>query len=211
MEIDLMELFTEAGQVRADIGVGLALFIDELQDSPAHDISAICGACHELCQTGGPLIVVGAGLPHLPSVLSAPQELLRTAVPVRIDRSAAPGLGRSGADRPGRSGRGAKFTTDALTALYKRPTGTRISCRRTARSPGTWPRTARYRERRRWPARRREAELAVGFFGCRYERATPAEREHARHGALGDEPVPTARSPTSSAASRPACPRPGTA
>jgi len=39
-----------------------------------------------------------------------------------------------------------------------------------------------------------ESELAVGFFGSRYERATPAEREYMRAmAALGDEPVPTAR------------------
>jgi hypothetical protein len=47
-----------------------------------------------------------------------------------------------------------------------------------------------------------EAELAVGFFGSRYERATPAEREYMRTMAeigwagsgadSGDAPVPTA-------------------
>ena len=38
-----------------------------------------------------------------------------------------------------------------------------------------------------------EAELAVGFFGSRYERATPSERDYMRAmAALGDEPVPTA-------------------
>jgi hypothetical protein len=38
-----------------------------------------------------------------------------------------------------------------------------------------------------------ESELAVGFFGSRYERATPAERDYMRAMAmLGDEPVPTA-------------------
>src|SRR5262249_10822324 len=39
-----------------------------------------------------------------------------------------------------------------------------------------------------------EAELAVGFFGSRYDRATPAEREYMRAMAmLGDDPVPTAQ------------------
>ncbi len=39
-----------------------------------------------------------------------------------------------------------------------------------------------------------EAELAVGFFGSRYERATQAEREYMRTMALlGDDPVPTAQ------------------
>ena len=38
------------------------------------------------------------------------------------------------------------------------------------------------------------SELAVGFFGSRYERATPAEREYMRAMAmLGDDPVPTAQ------------------
>src|SRR5262249_43253201 len=37
-----------------------------------------------------------------------------------------------------------------------------------------------------------ESELAIGFFGSRYERATPAEREYMRAMAmLGDDPVPT--------------------
>ena len=71
IEIDLVELFTEAASVAADLGVGIALFVDEMQDIPPADVSALCAACHELSQTGGPLIVVGAGLPHLPAVLSA--------------------------------------------------------------------------------------------------------------------------------------------
>src|SRR3712207_8733585 len=51
------------------------------------DVSALCAACHELSQLGAPLIVVGAGLPHLPAVLSAaksyPERLFRYQ---RIDR-----------------------------------------------------------------------------------------------------------------------------
>src|SRR2546430_6384049 len=71
LEIDLTELLTDAAAVAVDLSVGIALFIDEMQDVPAADISALCAACHELSQSGGPLIVVGAGVPHLPSVLSA--------------------------------------------------------------------------------------------------------------------------------------------
>jgi hypothetical protein len=37
-----------------------------------------------------------------------------------------------------------------------------------------------------------ERELAVGFFGSRYERATPVERDYMRAmAATGDDPVPT--------------------
>ena len=63
LEVDLTELFAEAASVAADLGVGIALFVDEMQDVPADDVSALCAACHELSQTGGPLIVVGAAYP----------------------------------------------------------------------------------------------------------------------------------------------------
>ncbi len=93
LEIDLTELFTDAASVAADLSVGIALFIDEMQDVPAPDISALCAASHELSQNGGPLIVVGAGLPHLPSVLSASksysERLFRYVRIDRLDRAAA--------------------------------------------------------------------------------------------------------------------------
>ena len=71
VEIDLVELFTDLGGLAADLGRGLAVFIDEMQDLGPDDVSALCAACHEISQSGLPLIVVGAGLPHLPAVLSA--------------------------------------------------------------------------------------------------------------------------------------------
>src|SRR6266536_3142284 len=35
LEVDLTELFAEAASVAADLGVGIALFVDEMQDIPA--------------------------------------------------------------------------------------------------------------------------------------------------------------------------------
>ena len=93
MEIDLVELLSDAAGVAADIGSGIALFIDEMQDVQPDDVSAICAACHELSQQGAPLIVVGAGLPHLPAVLSASksysERLFRYLRIDRLDREAA--------------------------------------------------------------------------------------------------------------------------
>ena len=117
LEIDLTELLTDAASVAADLGVGIALFIDEMQDVPAPDVSALCAACHELSQSGGPLIVVGAGLPHLPSVLSASksysERLFRYASIDRLDRPAADYALLAPARREG-----ADFEADALDALY---------------------------------------------------------------------------------------------
>jgi AAA ATPase domain len=193
LEIDLTELFADAAAVATDLGVGIALFIDEMQDVPAADISALCAATHELSQTGGPLIVVGAGLPHLPSVLSASKsysERLFRYVPIdRLDRPSADQALLAPARREG-----ADFERDALDALYEAADGYpyfvqaygKVTWDVAAESPVT---TADVKV----ASPQAEAELAVGFFGSRYERATPAEREYMRAMAmLGDEPVPTA-------------------
>lgn len=65
IEIDLVELFTDVADLAADVGTGVALLIDEIQDLQPDDVSALCAACHELSQSGAPLVVVGAGLPHV--------------------------------------------------------------------------------------------------------------------------------------------------
>ena len=181
LEIDLTELFTDAASVAADLSVGIALFIDEMQDVPAPDISALCAACHELSQNGGPLIVVGAGLPHLPSVLSASKSYSeRLFRYVRIDR-----LERAAADlaliAPAAAGGRDASTRSALDALYEAADGYPYFVQ--AYGKVTWdvaaasPVTAKDVS---VAAPEAEGELAVGFFGSRYERATPAEREYMR-------------------------------
>jgi hypothetical protein len=193
LEVDLTELFREAASVAADLGVGIALFVDEMQDVPAPDVSALCAACHELSQTGGPLIVVGAGLPHLPSVLSASksysERLFRYSRIDRLDRDAADRALIAPADREE-----VRFSPDALDALYKAADGYPYFVQ--AYGKVTWdvaagsPITAADVAVAEPDA---EEELAVGFFGSRYERATPAEREYMRAMAvISDDPVPTA-------------------
>jgi hypothetical protein len=194
LEIDLTELFADAASVATDLGVGIALFVDEMQDVPSPDVSALCAATHELSQTAGPLIVVGAGLPHLPSVLSASKsysERLFRYVPIdRLDRAAADQALLAPARREG-----ADFTQEALDALFESADGYpyfvqaygKVTWDAAAASPVTAADV-------KVAGPQAEAELAVGFFGSRYDRATPAEREYMRAMAmLGDEPVPTAQ------------------
>ena len=194
LEIDLTELLADAAAVAADLAVGIALFIDEMQDVPASDISALCAACHELSQSGGPLIVVGAGLPHLPSVLSDSKSYSeRLFRYVRIDR-----LDRDAADlallAPARR-EGADFQPAALDALYRAADGYPYFVQ--AYGKVTWDVAATSPVTRAdvdVAAPMAAGELAVGFFGSRYERATPSEREYMRAMALlGDDPVPTAQ------------------
>lgn len=193
LEIDLTELFVDAASVATDVGVGIALFVDEMQDIPADDMSALCAACHELSQVGGPLIVVGAGLPHLPAVLSASksysERLFRYARIDRLDRESADRALLAPAEREE-----VTFTNEALDALYGAADGYPYFVQAYAKvvwdvAPDT-PITA---DDIRVAAPEAESELAVGFFGSRYERATPAERDYMRAMAvLGDDPVATA-------------------
>lgn len=186
IEIDLVELLTDVGGLAADSGRGVALFIDELQDLGPNDVSALCAAVHELGQQRLPLLVVGAGLPHLPGVLSASKSYSeRLFSYARIDR-----LERADADRALRSpaeDEGASFTVEALDTLYAETGGYPYFVQ--AYGKVVWdvattsPITA---EDVAVAAPEAERDLAVGFFGSRFERATPAEREYLRAMAEAD-------------------------
>jgi hypothetical protein len=151
-----------------------------MQDLDPEDISALCAACHEISQSGLPVIVVGAGLPHLPAVLSASksysERLFRYSRIDRLDRSAADLALQSPA-----KDEGAEFHEDALEAMYAATGGYPYFIQ--AYGKVAWdvsPSTPITVEDIRVAAPEAEAELAVGFFGSRYERATPGEREYLR-------------------------------
>ena len=133
LEIDLTELLTDAASVAADLSVGIALFVDEMQDVPAPDVSALCAACHELSQTGGPLIVVGRRVAAPAVGAVGEQELLRAAVPVRADRPAGPAMPPTTRCSPRPGGRAPTSSPPRSTRCTRRPTATRTSCRPTAR------------------------------------------------------------------------------
>jgi AAA ATPase domain len=180
IEIDLVELLADVAGLAGDAGHGIAIFIDEMQDLGPEDVSALCAACHELSQQRLPLVVVGAGLPHLPAVLSASksysERLFRYERIDRLDRAAADAALR----RPAQE-EDADFDDDALAAMYSATGGYpyfvqaygKVAWDLAPRSPISSADVA-------VAVPEAEAELAVGFFGSRYERATPAEREYLR-------------------------------
>src|SRR6476469_10183885 len=44
LELDLIELFTDVASLAGDLGVGIALFVDEMQDIAIPQLAALCGA-----------------------------------------------------------------------------------------------------------------------------------------------------------------------
>jgi AAA ATPase domain len=197
IEIDLVELFAEVAELAGDVGTGVALLIDEMQDLQPDDVSAMCAACHEMSQSRAPLVVVGAGLPHLPAVLSASKSYSeRLFRYVRIDR-----LDREDADRAVVAPierEDAAITPEALDVLFETSGGYPYFVQ--AYGKAAWdaaPTSPIDMADVRMAAPEAATELAVGFFGSRYERATPAEREYLQSMAEltggRDEPVATAQ------------------
>ena len=180
LELDLVELFTDVADLARDLGVGIGIFVDEMQDISTDELAALCGACHEISQQGAPLVVVGAGLPHLPWRLAASksyaERLFRYVV---VDR-----LPREMADRALLVPAGTEdvsYAPEALDELYLLTDGYPYFVQ--AYGKVTWDaaltspiQVSDVRE----AAPEAEGELAVGFFGARYDRATPAEREYMR-------------------------------
>ncbi len=126
------------------------------------------------------MIVVGAGLPHLPAVLSASKSYSERLFRYnRIDR-----LSREEAERalqlPAED-EDAAWSPEALAAMYAATGGYPYFIQ--AYGKEVWdlaPESPITDEDVRVAGPAAEAELAVGFFGSRYERATPGEREYLR-------------------------------
>ena len=180
LELDLVELFGDVADLARDLGVGIALYVDEMQDVATSELAALCGACHEISQQGAPVVVVGAGLPHLPVALAASksyaERLFRYVV---VDR-----LPRDMCDRALLVPAGTEdvsFEPEALDELYALTDGYPYFVQ--AYGKATWDKAVTSPIRVsdvQEAAPEAEGELAVGFFGARYDRATPAERDYMR-------------------------------
>ena len=179
LELDLVELFGDVASLAGDLGVGIALYVDEMQDISTDELAALCGACHEISQQGAPLVVVGAGLPHLPVALAASKSYAeRLFRYVSVDR-----LPREMAERAWRLPAGSEGVT--LRGRRDRralPPHRRLPLLRAGLRQGHLGRRRRRPDHQaddvREAAPEAEAELAIGFFGARYDRATPAERDY---------------------------------
>ncbi|MDQ3484455.1 MAG: ATP-binding protein, partial [Actinomycetota bacterium] len=180
LELDLSEVFCDVAELAADLGVGVAVFVDEMQDISSDELSALCAGCHEVSQQGAPLVVVGAGLPHLPTALAASKSYAERLFHYRVvDR-----LPRPEADRAlliPASTELVEYDESALEELYRMTDGYpyfvqaygKVAWDAAPDSPITLADVVE-------AAPVAEAELGVGFFGSRFERATPAERDYMR-------------------------------
>ncbi len=197
LELDLTELFSDVAELARDLGVGVAVCIDEMQDISNDELTALCAACPEISQHGAPLVVDGAGLPHLPVALAASKSYAERLFHYRaVDR-----LSRADADRAllvPASTEDVGYDDDALAELYRLTDGYPYFVQ--AYGKVTWdcaPASPISATDVKEASPLAEAELAIGFFGARFDRATPAERDYMR--AMADLGVESADGPVATA------------
>jgi len=194
--IDLPELFAELGATARDLGVGVLLLIDEMQDVPEAELRALNTAVHELGQGTDPrpVVLVGAGLPSLPEVLSRAtsyaERLYEYVAVGALDQVAAHAALVVPAQALGvQWSAGALDRLDAFSGGYPYfiQTGGKYAWDYAADSPIT----AADADAGLVQARR---EVDSGLYRARWQRATPLQRQmmRAMSDLAGDGPVPMA-------------------
>ena len=66
MEEDLTDLILAVGEAAAAREKGILIAVDEVQDLPEGELAALIAAAHQADQEELPVLLIGAGLPHLP-------------------------------------------------------------------------------------------------------------------------------------------------
>lgn len=189
LDLDVSELALDLAESAADQGVGVVLFIDEMQDLDGEELAALASACHEAGQRSLPFYVVGAGLPSLPGILAEARSYAERLFAYRpvgaLDRDAA----TLALTRPADTER-VTWTPEAVSLILEASAGYPYFLQEFAKAawdfavgPDIGPADAEI------GIQVGRDKLDAGFFRSRWNRATPGERDYLRAMAAdGDGP-----------------------
>ena len=189
LNADFTDLVLDLAEDARGIDTGVALFVDEMQHLDDGDLAAICQACHQAGQQNLPFVVVGAGLPNLPRILtdavSYAERLFDYHSIGRLDDSDATSALVLPAEREH-----VEWEPAAVTAVLDGSGGYPYFIQQFGQT--SWNTATRS------PISVADAEVGIalgrekldnGFFRARWDRATPAERDYmAAMAADGDSP-----------------------
>jgi hypothetical protein len=180
MPTDLSDLAIDLGDAARELGVGAALFVDEMQHLTEDDLAAICQACHLATQRNLPFFVIGAGLPNLPGALAEAKSYAeRLFLFTRIDRL-DPAAARLALTRPA-SDEGVDWADAAAQQVLDAADGYPYFIQQFGKT--TWDAAIASpiaTVDAQQGIRTGKALLDQGFFRARWDRATPSEREYLR-------------------------------
>ncbi len=175
---DLPELALDLAEAAVERKGGVAVFIDEMQDLTAAELSAVCRACHEAGQRNLPWFVVGCGLPNLPAQLATAESYAERLFEYRVIDRLSPAAAGEALAKPA-SVEGVRWRADALAYVVERSNGYPYFVQQFGKS--TWD-VAATSPITLFDATGGVADglarLDAGFFRARWERASVAERSY---------------------------------
>ncbi len=193
---DLSGLLEVMSETARDLGIGVLILIDELQEAPEESLAAINTAVHHLGQLdpAPPVLFVGAGLPSLPAQLADATSYAERLYEYRNVGLLDPGAAREALVVPARDLE-VEWNPDALETALDVARG--------------YPYFLQAIGKHVWDAARTNVidaedvevgleaarqEVDDGLYRSRWERATPAQRDVMRALARlgGEEPAPVA-------------------
>ena len=189
---DLSDLAIDLAQAAREIGVGAALFIDEMQHLSVEELGAICQASHEASQRNLPFYIIGTGLPNLPGLLAEAKSYSeRLFNYTKIDRlNEADSL--TALLSPAKD-EGVEWGAEATQIVLGSAGGYPYFLSSSAKQHGTKQRARRSMRSLLFRGFGSVGiDLDAGFFRARWERATPAQRNYlSSMSADGDGPSST--------------------
>jgi hypothetical protein len=193
LEVDFEEVVEDLAPALRETSSAFALFIDEMQDIDSELLVALLAAQHRAGQKGWPFFIFGAGLPSLPSVLSDARSYAERLFNYREIGALDPEAALDALVVPAQR-QGADFEAGAAETIVDAARG--------------YPYFLQTYGQAAWEIARSKqislddatsaiadgnAELDMGFFPARWDRATPAERTYLRAMAIdGDNGTRTA-------------------
>jgi len=191
LEVDLAGAVKDVSVAARELGTGVAVFIDEMQELDASAMAALSAAAHAAGQRNAPFVLVGAGLPNLPGKLSDAKSYAERLFDYRPlgrleGQTALDALAVPAADA------GVRWAPDALAEVVTAAGGYPYFLQQfgaatweIAAGPGITINDARN------GIRLGQAILDGGFFRARWDRATAAERRYMRAMAASGESART--------------------
>lgn len=176
IDVDFLELVEDLVPALRERQVAFGVFIDEMQDLDSELMAAVIAVQHRAGQREWPFYVTGAGLPTLPSTLSAARSYAERLFNYREIGPLNDHAARQALVEPARV-LGATYDEDAADLLVRSSRGYPYFLQTYGQA--AWDlgigRTITINDARGALARGNE-ELDMGFFPARWDRATPAER-----------------------------------
>lgn len=193
LDVDLEELVEDLAPALSAASSAFAIFVDEMQDLDPELLAALLAVQHRAGQRGWPFYVIGAGLPSLPAALSASKSYAERLYSYRAITALDEAASIAALSEPARE-RGVHFDTRALSKIVNAAGGYPYFLQTYGQA--VWDIAS---DRLITEADAEDAivagtaELDMGFFPARWERATRSERDYLRAmSESGDAPVRSA-------------------